>query len=1156
MGKKKFIKLLIISFLTLSSGLYAQTISYPDSSVLAHGDWYKFSISSSGLYKITYNDFIAMGVPAEKINSSKLSIYGNGGRQISSNNSLCTFSDLKENSIYVYDPNNNFSQGGFVIFYGEGGTTWDFNKNENRWSFNIHPYSDQYYYFVTFSDSIGEKKRVASISNQGLVADTTSISTREYFLSKQELVNVYESGRLWVGKQFIVNKTEEYPLDLRTPLVDGNNNLVRPAIIEYKPAVQSETLTSFVFNYNNTMIDTVNFLPTSTDAGPYPVDKTIRKTINNIKTVNNKVSVTFQGNSLSKGWLNYILVNYDKKLQYAFPSILKYKTTELLAENKIVNNIISNVQNENIVVWDVTNWTNPTQIIGNYNSTDKTYSFNLLSDSLRDVVVFNNNSNFNTIKPVGKIENQNLHASEPVDYVIITHPLFLEQANRLAEIHNAHNNITTKVVTTEQVYNEFSSGTPDFLAYKEYLRMLYNKYLPEGKNPKNVLMFGDGTFDNKNILKYNNNFVLTYQMDNKSVGDEHFPSEDFIGYLAPEAKGYYSMSLRDSIKIGIGRFPAATVEQAENLVNKSERYLLRNDILTKDKITDWRNYSVLTADDADDGDSYFIDDVENIFEQTKLQQPQINAVKIYSDAYKQYASSSGSTYPDASKAINQQMKKGCLIFNYVGHGSEDHLSSERLITITDIMGWTNYNSLPLMITSTCSFARFDMVDKPSAAEYSLFSKNGGMIAVISASRPIYANDSMNKRFHQYTLETLSNNKTRTFGEAYTETKNDRTISPVSSDQRCVLLLGDPALRISLPQYKVVTTSIDGIDPEVENDTLRALANVTVKGKIMDADTNFISDFNGEIQITLFDKSSTYYTLDNENNGSRLAFEQQKNILHKSKTKVENGIFTHTFTVPKDIAYNYGYGKLSYYAYSDSADAGGYCDKFVVGGIDNSVVIEETRPVVKLYIGDSNFRTGGITNENPELYAVVSDKIAINTVGSGLGHDLTATLDNAANTFILNDFFEQDQFDANKGYIRFPFYSLNEGEHTLTLKAWNIFNYSSSATITFNVISKTNQTFSNLRNFPNPFSNSTNFFLEHNQNTQIKNAEIHIFNTAGMRVKIIPVNNPSNGYTIGPIQWDGTTDGGQKLKAGIYIYRMLINTESGKEYTESKKLVIL
>ncbi|MFA6932326.1 MAG: C25 family cysteine peptidase, partial [Bacteroidales bacterium] len=477
----------------------------------------------------------------------------------------------------------------------------------------------------------------------------------------------------------------------------------------------------------------------------------------------------------------------------------------------------------------------------------------------------------------------------------------------------------------------------------------------------------------------------------------------------------------------------------------------------------------------------------------------------------------------------------------------------RLITITDIMGWKNYNSMPLMITSTCSFARFDMVDKPSAAEYSLHSKNGGMIALISASRPIRANDLMNRRFHQYILENQENNQTRTFGEAYSATKNDNANN--SSDQRCVILLGDPALRISLPQYKVFTTSINGIDPEIENDTLRALSNVTISGKIMDADSNFMEDFNGEIQITLLDKSSTYYTLDNENNGSRLAFEQQKNILHKGKSKVENGLFTHSFTMPKDIAYNYGYGKLSYYAYSDSIDAGGYCNNFVVGGIDTSVVIEQTRPLVRVYIGDSNFHSGGITNENPELFAIISDNIAINTVGSGLGHDITATLDNAANVFILNDYFVQDDINPNKGYITFPFTQLNPGEHTLTIKAWNIFNFSSSETITFNVILKETETFANLKNYPNPFRNTTNFFLEHNQNEEIVSGEIHIFNTTGMRVKTIKVNNPSKGYTLGPIEWNGTTDGGQKLQSGIYIYRMLINKTNSKEYTNSQKLVI-
>lgn len=1157
MKEKNIFKLLILSILLFSNNLFSQSINYPDSSVLAHGDWYKFSISSSGLHKLTYNDFINLGIPAEKIVSENLSIFGNGGHPISSDNSLCTFSDLKENSIYVYDPNNNFAQGGYVIFYAEGGTLWNYDRFNNAWSFKLNPYSDQYYYFVTFNDSIGDKKRVNSMSTQSLIADTSAYSTRDFFLSKQELVNIENSGRLWVGKQYISNKTEEYPLDLKNALVDENNNLLKPAILEYKLVAQSATNTSFWLNYNNLVFDTIIFQGSTSDAGAVANDKIIRKNITNIKQTNNKTTITFNGESLSKGWLDYILVNYDKKLYYNYPTILKYKTTEFIGLNMMVENIISNVTNENVLVWDVTDWTNPIHVIGNYNSNDKTYSVKLNSDSLKNIVVFHTSSNFNTIKPIGKIENQNLHATEAVDYVIITHPLFLEQANRLAKLHKEHNNTSTKVVTTEQIYNEFSSGSPDFLAYKEYLRMLYNKYMPEGKNPKNVLLFGDGTFDNKNILKYNNNFILTYQIDNPTFDDFSAPCEDYIAYLSPDAKGSYNMHNRDSMMIGVGRLPANNIEQAENLVDKSERYLLKKDLIGGKNVTDWRNNAVLTADDVDNGssDRDFVRLAENIYEQTKLEQPQINAIKIYSDAYKQYASSSGNTYPEASKAINQQMKKGCLIFNYVGHGSEDHLSSERLITITDMISWKNYYSMPLMITSTCEFARFDLHDKPSAAENTLYNKNGGMIALISASRPIYADDDINKNFHKYTLETLPNNQTRTFGEAYATTKNNKDFS-MNIDQRSVLLLGDPALRISIPKYKVATLNINDIDPEMENDTLRALSNVTIRGQIEDRNNNLVEDFNGEIQVTLFDKSSNYYTLDNENNGSKIEFEQQKNILHKGKAKVKNGLFTHSFTMPKDIAYNYGYGKLSYYAYTDSNDAGGYCNSFVVGGIDNSVVIEETRPLVRLYIGDSNFRSGGITNENPEIFAIISDKIAINTVGSGLGHDITATLDNAANTFILNDYFEQDILDPNKGYVRFPFSSINEGEHTLTLKAWNIFNFSSISTITFNVISKSEETFANLKNFPNPFQNSTNFFLEHNQNEEIVSAEIQIFNTTGMRVKTIKINNPSKGYTIGPILWDGTTDGGQKLQAGIYIYRMLINKENSKEYSNSQKLVIL
>lgn len=1141
--------------MTLSLGASSQGISYPDSSVLSYGNWYKFAISSSGLYKITYEDFISMGVKPEEIKSQNLSIYGNGALPINVDNSLNNTTDLIENSIYVYDPNNNFAQGGYVIFYAQGGNKLNYDKNKRTWSFKLNPYTDLSYYFVTFNDSIGEKKRVETIDNTSLLCDTTINYARDFSLSKQEISNIEEAGQQWVGKQLANQKAEQYPLDIRNAFTDDNNLLIKPASLQYRLVTKTPTNAYFIFNFNNILTDTIHFSALTSSGEAIKQEKLVEKEITQLNITNNRANITFNGEALSKGWLDYIIVNYDKSLRYNYPSILQYSTTEFLSLNLNVEHIISNVLNQNLVVWDVTNFKNPVSILGTYNSNEKTYSIKLNSDSLKNIVAFNYNSSFGTIKPIGKVENQNLHGTEAVDYVIITNPLFVEQAERLALLHREHNNTTTKVVTTEQIYNEFSSGNPDFLAYREYLRMLYKKYLPIGKNPKNVVLFGDGTFDNKNILKYNNNFILTFQADNTSTSKDLHPCEDFLGYLSDSAKGKYDYRYRDSLMIGIGRMPINSIEQAKLLVDKSERYLLKEDIFKESNVTDWRNYSVLTADDNDGGADYiFVQHAENIYNQTKAEQPQINAIKIYSDAYRQNASSSGNTYPDASKAINQQMKKGCLIFNYVGHGSEDHLSSERLITITDMVSWNNFYSMPLMITSTCEFARFDMVYKPSAAEEALNSENGGMIAIISASRPIGSDDAMNRNFHRYTLEKLPNHTTRTFGQAFSATKNDKTI-PMNTDKRSVVLLGDPALRISLPKYEVITTSIDGIDPQIKNDTLRALANVTIKGKIVDDSSNIVNNFNGKIIITLFDKSSNYYTLNNENNGSVLEFEQQKNAINKGRADVINGEFTYSFTMPKDIAYNYGYGKLSYYAYGDSVDAGGYCNSFVVGGIDNSVVIQETRPDIKLFVGDSNFISGGITNENPELFAIVSDEIAINTVGSGLGHDITARLDNAANTFILNDYFEEDLNQENRGYIRFPFYSLTEGEHTLTLKVWNIFNFSSSKTITFNVISKNKETFKNLRNYPNPFKDYTNFFLEHNQNEKILSCQIQIFNSTGQMVKKINVNNPSQGYTIGPIRWDGTADGGEKLKQGVYIYRILINKSNSSEYTKSQKLVI-
>ncbi len=1153
--KNKVLSMLGLVSILMINSLSSQTISYPDSSVLSSGDWYKIQISKDGIYKLTRADFIALGVPEKEIISSNLSIYGNGGWQIPLVTSEYKNSDLLENPIYIKDDNGNFGSGSYVLFYGHGNNQFHYNKPSNDYSFKIHPYSNTSTYFISFDPSIGEKKRIET-KEINLESDTSVSFFRDYSFTKQELHNPMSSGRNWLGKEFGYGSSpEEFPLDMKNAYLDHNQEFYTPAKLRINLVARSSEYAYFVVRYNNQVLDSVRITPVTTfSESGVPNQAMLIKELNNASPSLNKIGLEFLSATASKGWLDYIILSFDRKLKYEYPNQMLFRNTEFYREGLNVEHRISNINSNDIIFWDITNPVNPQRIIGGYNPNENVYSLILASDSLRTILGFNTNSSLYSPTLIGKIENQNLHGSSPVDYVIITNPKFREEADSLAQIHETYNNTTTKVVEIEDIYNEFSSGNPDFLAYREYLRMLYNKYDSIGGAPKNVLLFGDGTFDNKNILKYDNNYVLTWQSENSLHDVISYPCEDYIAYLSPYAQGHIHMSMADTMLIGVGRFPVNTNAEARMMVDKSERYLRRMDLVNNEGLSDWRNTILLTSDDADPGDGYFVDHAESIYNQVKTTQPNLNAVKVYADAYKQYSSSAGNTYPDASKAINQQMKKGALIMNYVGHGSENHLASERLITIPDILSWDNYNRMALVITSTCTFARFDMVDKQSAGEYTILNENGGAVALISASRQIDSEKFINNSFHHNILERIDG-RPRTFGEAFIRTKNDKTIGH-RENKRSVLLLGDPALRISLPIYNIITDSITMVSSNLSVDTIKALQTIEVSGKVVDADNELLNDFNGVIQVTLFDKATNYHTLDNDGAGYSIEFEQQNNVLYRGRTSVDNGLFRIRFTLPKDLAYNYGNGKLSYYARSDSVDASGHYNQFLVGGIDSDVVIEETRPVIELYISDSNFVSGGITDEDPELFAILYDEIPINTVGSGLGHDIMAVLDNSANSFILNDYYEQDENDPNRGHIRYPFYNLQEGEHTLSLKAWNIFNFSNSASITFNVRGMDNIELIKLRNYPNPFTNNTKFYLEHNQKDRIKSGRLIIFNSQGGLVKSIEFDPKAYGYTIGPIDWDGRSDGGMKLQPGLYFYRMELRMDTGIEYTKAEKLIIL
>lgn len=1141
----KRLKFFILIFALIVFKANSQGVNYPDSSVLSSGLWYYVTVSSDGIYKLSYNDFINLGVAAEDINFDNLSIFGNGGNAIDEVNANYKFSDLKENAIYV-----NKSEG-YVLFYAKATTKENYNPSTNLFSFTLHPYATETRYFITFDSNIGEKKRIENINipNNNIIRESNT--GLDYVFHKRELVNNLKSGRYWLGENFLPTAT-----NVQIPMSLPNIATNYPADVNIRLMANSSTIITYNIKLNNSQIGTLNISPNPSS------QRTQYGTFHDSISINNATNTfdfEFQNaNTNSEGWLDYILINYTKNLSFN-NNYLKFFSPQI-SEDSVIRYVVNNVRTNNYMVWDLTDNTN---IFAYNTSMDGTnIAFNVLTDTVRSIAIVAGSS-FPTPKLGDTILNQNLHGIDTAEFVIIYNAMFENQAKRLAELHRQHDNIMVATVELNQVYNEFSSGTKDFLSIREFIRMMYKK--TNGQYPKNVLLFGDGTYDNKNILQYNNNYFPTYQGKTLVRDDsENFTSDDVLASIGDSATN----ATGDSLYVGIGRIPAGDTTTANIIVDKCERYLTRSD-LHSGELGDWRNVALLTSDDYDvSGERYFIDNAETIYKQIDATQPTLNVQKVYEDAYKEYSSSSGATYPDASNAVNERMKNGCLIFNYLGHGSPDHLSSERLISITDITSWDNYNKLCLMITSTCEFNRFDLADKQAAGEYILTSENGAGIALIAAARPIASNNPINKALFKYALERGDNGKALTFGQVMQHAKNDVNFDPdlpygLSSAERSITLIGDPALRISLPMYNVRTLSINESTFDTINgvfnkiDTIQALSQVTVSGDIVDFNGKKVSDFNGKIQISLYDKKKNYYTLNNSNLiDGQLQFEQQNSLLHKGIAQVVNGEFIYTFTIPKDIAYNYGNGKFSYYAQTDSTDAAGYCKDFIIGGIDsNASDLAISRPEIGLYMNDTNFVSGGICDRNPSLYAVIYDTILINTVGSGLGHDIIARLDNAANTFILNDYYISDNENSNIGYLTYPFSNLSEGVHTLTLKVWNIYNYSSEKTITFRVVNEENGEYEAV-NYPNPFRDKTTIELRYNQPKTIQSAKIKIFDERGNVVSEFDISDKIGTYNIGPIEWDAISNGGAKMQNGLYFYIITLHTNSGDEIVRGNKMILL
>ncbi|KPK80954.1 MAG: hypothetical protein AMS27_15970, partial [Bacteroides sp. SM23_62_1] len=685
-------------------------------------------------------------------------------------------------------------------------------------------------------------------------------------------------------------------------------------------------------------------------------------------------------------------------------------------------------------------------------------------------------------------------------------------------------------------------GAPDVAGIRTMMKMFYDRATGEHDMPRYLLLFGDGSYDNTSEDSRNTNFILTYQSPNSLNPTYSFVTDDFFGLLDEQEGGSSGL-----VDLGVGRLPVKNEAEAATVVNKIYNYH------SNDNMGDWRNTICFIGDDEDY--NTHMHQADELATYVENNYPGFIISKIYLDAYQQITTSAGERYPDVNEAVNQRINKGALIINYTGHGGESGLAHERIMEINDIINWENDKKLPLFLTATCEFSRFDDYEHTSAGELVLLNPDGGGIALLSTTRLVYSapNHALNVRFFEFVFEKNQDQEYGRLGDIIRLTKN---ASGSEVNKRSFTLLADPALLLNYPKYSIKAVAINGRDVSGESDTIRALSKVTVSGLMEDDQGNKLESFNGTLYPSVFDKLSVITTLTNDG-GSPFNFSVRNRTLFKGKASVINGEFTFSFIVPKDISYNYGYGKINFYGHDQLTDASGSFAGIVIGGSADSVANDSEGPGIRIFMNDDNFVFGGTTDENPKLLVYVHDSSGINTIGSGIGHDLTAILDdNNMNPIVLNDYYESDKDSYQSGKIVYPLRNLEVGPHKLKVKVWDVYNNSSEDYIEFIVTSSEDFILKNILNYPNPFTTHTSFYFEHNRTGSTLDILIQIFTVSGKLVKTIDRQVIATGYRCGPIDWDGLDDFGSRIGRGVYIYRLKVRTDQGETVEKFEKLVIL
>jgi hypothetical protein len=1100
-------------------------------SVLATGDWYRIDVKTDGIYRLDAATLSAAGINLGQIDPRTIKIYGNGGLEMPQNSTASRPIDLVENAILVVgEADGKFDSGDYILFYGKGVRGWRYNSATRSFSHYIHHYIDSNYYWLTYGGSSGKRMAsLQSLTEQNVLAAQKTLG--KIFLEEEKNKTEVNSGLEWYGQFFDAGN--------RTAVIANRlDGLITTDPINYKFVFVSRSggFAAFRVEDNSASLGTVvippvNLASITTEYARKSNVASFQRP-GNLPNQQSLVRITYDpASSTDKGYLDWMEIFYSRDFS-AVNDFLNFTSPDTTAT---VEYNLGNFSTSNISVFEVSDYANARVVTGAAVSGGNfKFQARQQAGSVSEYIGVGPNG-FRAPLRIQKMGNSNLHGfADGADFIIISPSEFLSDAQRL-KAHRERpgsDRLNTLVVNVQDVYNEFSGGLLDPTAIRDYLKYAYENWAIK---PRYVLLFGGGSFDYKNVLTKDRNWIPPYESLETLYQINTYCTDDYYAQI---------VGTDPIVDLAIGRLPVHSAQEARIAVDKIIRYE------TASSLDQWKNRITYVADDGltstgDDGPIHTAQ-AEDLAE--RYTPGEFEKSKIYIVEYPTVNTAGGRRKPTAFKAVLQQFNDGTLIINFTGHGNPEVWAHEHVFEReTTIPQLVNRDKLAFVVAATCDFARYDDPIDRGATDLMLIRENGGSIGTLSSTRVVYSfdNSEFNNSFFSFLLVRNPERKLARLGDALFSVKQTR----YGVNDTKFGLFGDPTLRLTAPTFRAQMDTING-SPATSMTQLKALGKVSIQGTIRKPDGSVWTDFNGKLVMTVFDSKKRVPVPE----WFGFTFSSPGGFIFRGENTVSGGKFSATFFVPKDISYENNQGRITAYFSDQSLDGSGYTENVLVGGTDTTTIPTLQGPRISVYLDSRSFRSGDLVGENPLLLIDYFAEHGINTASGGIGHQLEARIDEQTSPIDLTAYYKGRIDSYQEGTVEYRLADLTEGKHLLKARAWDIFNNSATAEVAFEVTAGSELRVSNVLNYPNPFSRSTTFTFQQNQLAPL-DVEIKVYTLAGRVVKVIHAPGVADRFV--QIPWDGRDQDGDELANGVYFYRLIAKTIDGSRSAESiGKLAVL